>query len=102
MPYAPTVQHGAETPPIVALSSVKIQPPKTITRKTYDDTETWLYAMDLYFKVENRILQGQRAVRVTLHLMANATIWFKAKKSDLNALTWPELKRTPCQLISPC
>ena len=47
----------------------------------------WIYAMDLYFKVEKQILQGLRAFREAFNLVANIAIWFKANKIDIDALT---------------
>ena len=58
MPYAPAVQPGVEFSPIAAQFSVKIEPPRSFRWKNNDDIDTWLSAMDLYFKLKNRILQG--------------------------------------------
>ena len=48
--------------------------------------------MDLYFLVENHILQSQRALRAALNLMANAVIWLKPKNPNLNAIIKTKLK----------
>ena len=78
--------------PIVAQSSLKIEPPNPFTKKSDDDIKTWFYTIDLNFKAENQILQGQIALRVALNLMANAAIWFSGKNADLDTLSWAELK----------
>ena len=53
---------------------MRIEPQKPFTGKNDDDMNTYLYAIDLYFKVKNQILQGHMALSPDLNLTANAAI----------------------------
>ena len=55
--------------------------------KNNEDIDSWIFSMDLYFKVEQYIPQSQRAIRAALNLTADAAVWFRAKNSNLDALT---------------
>ena len=73
------MQHGAEVLLTMAYILEKIEQPKPFKGKSDDDINTWLHAMDLEFKEENHILQGQMALGVSWNLTADVSIWFRAK-----------------------
>ena len=79
MPSAPAVQCGSESPPIVAQSSVKIELPKPFIGRIDNDIHTWLYAIDPYFKAENQIPQGPKALKAALNFTDNVSTYFRSK-----------------------
>ena len=46
MPSTPAVQLDAKASPILAICSVKIEPPKLFSGKTDDNIDVWLYFID--------------------------------------------------------
>ena len=60
--------------------------------KNDEDIDSWIFSMDLFFKVEQHIPPTQRAISAALNLTTDAAVWFRAKNPNLDALTWPELK----------
>ena len=52
-----------------------------------------------YLYLSGIMYSTKRAIRAALNLTADAAVWFRAKNPNLEALTWPELKKSFIKLV---
>ena len=59
-------------------NTLKVEPPKPFQGGVNATAiDTWIYQMNLYFSLEDRIPENRRAIRAVMNLAGQAADWFR-------------------------